>query len=161
MKFNLKYVFIVLFLISSINCSTKQAQEEKKIDQEVQAQPARAPHGEVAQKGFESIVNSKSLTEDQKEKLLKLHSKMAADTFKIQEETSKLKGVLFDTITAKPYDDNKVNLIKKRLISLNDQKMKNMLNAIDEVKAIVGQTEKENIQDFYRPFFWEQAHGPQ
>lgn len=158
MKFKLSYAVIGLFLISSINCATKTTEQDAKLQQEVEAQPPRKMHGEVSQKGFESIVESKSLTEDQKGKLLKLHSKMSADTFKIQEETSKLKSVLFETITAKPYDNAKVNSIKKRLITLNDQKMRNMLNAIDEVKGIVGQTEKENVQDFYRPFFWEQAH---
>lgn len=158
MKFKISYVLAGLFLAFSVNCATKPSNEEVKLEQEVQQQPARKMHGEVATKGFESIVQSKSLSDEQKEKILKLHSKMTADTFKIQEETSKLKSVLFETMTAQPFDTKKVNSIKKRLITLNDQKMKNMLNAIDEVKGIVGKTEKENIQDFYRPFFWEQAH---
>lgn len=158
MKSRLSYVLIGLFLVSSVRCATKTSQEETQLQQEVQSQPPRKMHGEVAQKGFESIIQSKSLNETQKEKLLKLHAKMTADTFKIQEETSKLKSTLFETMTATPFDSNKVNSIKKRLITLNDQKMKNMLSAIDEVKGIVGNKEKENVEDFYRPFFWEQAH---
>ncbi|MGZ3772546.1 MAG: Spy/CpxP family protein refolding chaperone [Pseudobdellovibrionaceae bacterium] len=158
MKSSIRYFLMALCLFSVVNCASKPTQEEVKVQQEVQAEPPRKMHGEVAQKGFESIVQSKSLTDDQKAKLLKLHTKMSAETSQIQDETSKLKAVLFDTMTAKPYDSKKVNVIKKRLITLNDKKMKNMLKAIDEVKDIVGQTEKENIQDFYRPFFWEQAH---
>lgn len=158
MKFKSICILAGLFLVFSVSCATKKSSEEVKLEQEVQQQPARKMHGEVASKGFDSIIQSKSLTDNQKEKILKLHSKMTADTFKIQEETSKLKSVLFETMTAQPFDTKKVNSIKKRLITLNDQKMKNMLNAIDEVKGIVGKTEKENIQDFYRPFFWEQAH---
>lgn len=158
MKFRFSYILAGLFLTFSVNCAMKESKEEVKLQQEVQQEPPRKMHGEVATKGFESIVQSKSLTEEQKEKMLKLHSKMTADTFKIQEETSRLKSVLFETMTTKPFDTKKVNSIKKRLITLNDQKMKNMLNAIDEVKSIVGKTERENVQDFYRPFFWEQAH---
>lgn len=153
----IKLFLVIFFLFPLVNCASKRA-EEKALQQQVQAQAPREMHGEVAQKGFEEIIQSKNLSEEQKEKLLKLHSQMAADTFKIQDETSKLKAVLFETMVQKPFNEKKVNIIKKQLIALNDQKMKNMLSAIDQVKDIIGNEQPQDIQDFYRPFFWEQAH---
>jgi Spy/CpxP family protein refolding chaperone len=140
------------------NCAAKPTQDEVKLANEVQTQPAREMHGGVAAKGMEAILSSNSLTEAQKKQLLSLHGEMAKETFKIQEETSKLKGVLFETITAKPYDRSKVNALKKKLVTLNDKKMKNMFEALDKVQGIIGEKSDTDIQDFYRPFFWEQAH---
>lgn len=145
--------------MSLVHCASKETkQQEASLKQEVQAQPVREMHGGVAGKGMEAIMSSQSLTEVQKKKLLEVHGAMAKETFKIQEETSQLKGVLFETIAAKPYDRNKVASLKKKLTALNDRKMKNMFDALEKVQLIVGEKSDSDIQDFYRPFFWEQAH---
>lgn len=151
-------LLIGAFAIAGLSCSHKATVEEKKLEQEVQAQPAREMHGGVAAKGMEAILSSNSLTAEQKKELLQLHGKMAKETFQIQEETSQLKGVLFEAITSKPYDRKKVNILKKKLVALNDKKMKNMLQGLDDVQRILGEKTDEEIQDFYRPFFWEHAH---
>lgn len=161
MRNSVKTIFIALASLTLLNCASKPNVEDVKLEKEVQAQPAREMHGGVAQKGFESILNSKTLTADQKKQLLDLHGSMSKETFKIQEETSKLKAVLFETVTQKPFDRKKVAAIKKKLVSLNDKKMKNMFEALDKVQAILGEKSDEDIQDFYRPFFWEQAHQSQ
>lgn len=149
---------LCLVMVMSGCASEKVKSEEAQIAKEAQEQPVREMHGQVATKGFEAILTSKDLTEDQKKKLLDLHKKMTQETFKIQDETSQLKGVLFEAITKKPYDSAKVKVLKKKLLSLNDQKMKNMMKALDQVQTIVGEKQSSDTQDFYRPFFWEQAH---
>ncbi len=158
MKSSVRVLVVGLFSVLMVNCASKPSAEEVKLEKEVQAQPAAEMHGGVAQKGVESILNSKTLTAEQKKELMNLHGNLAKETFKIQEETSKLKGVLFETITTKPYDRKKVASLKKKLTSLNDKKMKNMFEALDKVQAILGEKSDTDIQDFYRPFFWEQAH---
>lgn len=158
MKAVLKIFVSGVTILAIINCAGKPTPEDVKLEKEVQSQPAREMHGGVAAKGMEAILTSKSLTEEQKKQLIHLHGEMAKNTFGIQEEISKLKGVLFETITAKPFDRAKVNSLKKKIVNLNDKKMKNMFEALDKVQAIIGEKSDSDIQDFYRPFFWEQAH---
>lgn len=127
-----------------------QTETKKAVDNEVSAEPVRAMHGDVAMKGFEAIQSSTSLTTEQKTKLKDLHAQMAEETFKNQSETSKLKGVLFETITTSPYDGKKVEEIKGRLLKLNDQKMKSMLEAVGKVQKIVGTNNTDEYKELYR-----------
>jgi hypothetical protein len=127
------------------------------LNQEVSAQPVRQMHGGVAAKGLEAI-NASNLTPEQKELLKKIHTRMIAETFDNQEETSKLKGVLFETITKTPYDAKKVEMIKKRLVALNDQKLNNMFGALKEVEKVIGYSKPEEKQDIYQGIFFRDEY---
>lgn len=146
-----KYVLAGILALTVNACSHSPV--EKEVTAQANAEPARPLHGGVARKGFESITNSESLTPEQKTKLSDLHKDMIAKTFAIQEETSKLKSVLFETITAKPYRADKVNEVKKRLTTLNDEKMKNMFNALKETEKILGVLPGEERKNIYREIF--------
>jgi hypothetical protein len=159
---NLAKAFLVgSFLFSTFGCAGKSVQRQKEIQTEVQVQPVREMHGGVAAKGIEAILTSKTLTDDQKKKLLEVHEKMSKEIFEIQDETSQLKGVLFETLTTKPYDRPKVKALRKKLVVLNDKKMDKMFRALDKVQVILGENGDDRVQDFYRPFFWEQTHQGQ
>ena len=142
----MKYFFVLLFFLSA--CA--RVEVEKKVDQEAAMQPARSMHGGVASKGFAAIFRSSKLTQEQKEKFMDLHKRMVKDTFSIQDEISRLKGVLFETVTEVPYDAAKVNVLKKKLIQLNNAKMDKMLDALEDVKRIVGYMTHEERQQFVR-----------
>lgn len=161
MNSQMKMLALGSLAAAMMGCATTATNQETTIAKEVQAQPAREMHGEVAAKGMEAIMTSKSLNDEQKKQLMSLHGDMARETFKIQEETGKLKAVLFETITTKPFDRSKVNSLKKKIVALNDKKMKNMFSALDKVQTIIGDKTDTDIQDFYRPFFWEQSHQNQ
>lgn len=157
----IRFLVVSFVAVSLFGCAGKSAKQESEIQKEVQAQPVREMHGGVAAKGVEAILTSKTLTDDQKRKLVEVHGEMSKDIFKIQEETSQLKGVLFETLTTKPYDRSKVKALRKKLVSLNDKKMGKMFEALDKVQVILGEKREEQVQDFYRPFFWEQTHQGQ
>ncbi|HAG92119.1 MAG TPA: hypothetical protein DCL41_09615 [Bdellovibrionales bacterium] len=138
-------------------CSSSPTSED--VDQEVAEQPARTFHGGVAAKGMEAINDSKSLSSDQKDQLKKLHMKMAEETMEIQTEMSKVKGVLFETITSKPYKPKKVAELKKRLLSLNDKKMKNMIQALDKTEKILGENHSpEELKGIYEHMLDQGTH---
>jgi hypothetical protein len=48
------------------------------------------------------------------------------------------------------YDAAKVNVLKKKLIQLNNAKMDKMLDALEDVKRIVGYMTHEERQQFVR-----------
>lgn len=150
MKLN-KYLMAALTVMTVNACS--HAPVEKEVTTQANAEPVRPLHGGVAHKGMEAITNSTALSEEQKTQLTLLQKEMMTKTFAIQEETSKLKSVLFETITQKPYRTDKVNEIKKRLTSLNNEKMKNMFNALNQTEKILGVLPGEDRKTIYREIF--------
>ena len=141
----------VLATVGLMGCA--QTQVEKDLDREATAEPARRMHGGVATKGYEAIENSRSLSPEQKQQLKELHGQMIAKTFTIQEDTAKLKGVLFNTLTKSPYDEQKVETIKKRLVALNEQKMQNMFSALSQAQKILGVTPPEERMRLFDDMF--------
>lgn len=158
MKQIFQIIFSLICSLTVISCTQKPVASEKEVAHDVANEPTRQFHGGVARKGYEIITNSKSLTEEQRQKFFKLHSRMVRETFAIQDEMSKLKVVLFDTVMTKPLDNQKIEVIKKRLIELNNKKMNNMLGALDEVKDILGQIPEKEYKELYRPFFLEHSN---
>ena len=146
MKNSYMHLTALVGIIGLMACANQQVDNE--IQQKAAAQPTRTMHGEVANMGLESIDSSPSLTTEQKQKLHELQERMMKETFRIQDETSKLKGVLFETIATSPYDPKQISSLKKRLTALNDQKMSNMFSALSEAEKIVGYipaTEKRRV----------------
>ena len=158
MKSKIIFALAVFSVLGAVACAQKKV--SKDLDQEVAEQPVRPMHGGVAFKGFEAIQSSKSLTAQQKEKLRELHESMIAGVFGIQEETSKLKGVLFETITTAPYDAGKVKMLKKRLVSLNALKMNQMFHALNEAEKILKQVPPEQKQEIYLGLFFDEPGLP-
>lgn len=150
-----------IFLITAlalplVGCATTKI--EKTVEAEVAQQPARSMGGEVAGKGFHAILNSPSLSEDQKQQFMRLHQKIAAEVRGIDTEMSKLKGVLFETVFAQPYEPEKVEVLKKRLLKLNNAKMDKMLTALNEVKRIVDYKSPVERRELIRDLI--QFHDP-
>lgn len=136
MKRTIPFLFLGTILAGLSGCATSAL--EKQVDKEAAAEPPRAMHGELAGKGMDAFRNSPALTETQRRKLSDLHARMMNDTFRIQEEISRLKGVLFDTIVTTPYNAAKAETIKDKLIKLNDKRMTNMFDALTEAEKILG-----------------------
>ena len=147
MKISYRQIVTFIGLAGVMACANQQV--EKDLTIQAGAQPTRAMHGEVAYKGLEAIERSSSLTAEQKQKLHDLHERMMKETFRIQDETSRLKAVLFETISTSPYDPKKLGALKKSLTALNDQKMSNMFSALGEAEKIVGYIPEEEKKNVY------------
>src|SRR3989338_7421613 len=136
MKMGTLYLAACMASAGLIGCAGTKVEEQ--VDREALREPPRSMHGELAGSGLDRIHASTSLGETEKRKLLDLQAKMAGDTFEIHDEISRLKGVLFETIAKKPYDAAKMDVLKKKLVKLNDQKMAKMFSALTQVEEILG-----------------------
>jgi hypothetical protein len=143
-------MFPLILSIGLVSCA--QTEVKKEVEQEASQEVARPMHGPTAAKGMSAITNSPSLKPKQKEEFMKLHAKVMKDTFRIQDEISKYKSVLFQTIVEVPYNPTKMNEIKKKLVALNDEKMANMFDALTEVQRIMGYMPPEERREFIRDF---------
>lgn len=147
----MKYLAMILAGVGIIACAQLPTSE---VEREAAMQPARPMHGELAAKGLDAIDDSK-LTSAQKEALKSIHFRMVSETFRAQEETSQLKGVLFETITKAPYDAKKVEAIKQKIVTLNDKKINSMFWALNEVEKVLGHADPEQKQDIYQSLFFK------
>ncbi len=147
---------LLVVALTLVGAACAQSGVKKEVDHDVAEQPVRPMDGGVAYKGFESI-NQSTLSEVQKEKFRDLHTRMMMQTTQNREQTSKLKGVLFETLAQPNFDENKVNEIKKRLVKLNKQRMDLMFNALDEVKEIVGYLPPGERTEFFRTIIHDSA----
>jgi hypothetical protein len=154
-------VFVGAILLSTA-CAQKVPQPRipqpkvSELDKEAHKEPALPMHGGVASHGEDIILSSPSLTQYQKDNLLRLHRGMIAKTFKIQDEISMYKSLLFETITTRPYNEFKVDQIKKKLVSLNNENLQNMFSALVEARAIAKTAPEDEYIDLLEPFFKEE-----
>ncbi len=152
-----KQVTSVLGIIGIIACATKRV--EKEIEQQVAAHPTPVIHTELVEKELQAIETPTTLTPQQKQQLQNLQQRMIADAFRNQEETSKLKRVLFETIVTSPYDRRKVTIVKKKLKKLNDEKMSNMFSTLREAERLLGDSPEIEKRNIYTKLLKESPRG--
>ena len=150
-------ILAVSLCLTGLGCAQKQIQKE--VDQAVAMEEPRTTPQELGAKALETINTSESLTESQKARLRALEARVAADNAKMREENSKLKVVLFETITTAPYDFAKVDVIKKRLEVLNKKYMSVMFKAIDESEEIIGYKALREKKDMLRTIIFDSEAG--
>lgn len=141
------------FLIISVALllgACAQTQVAKEVDARVAQENPRPSHGPLAARGMDLIMNSKTLSAEQKEKFMNLHRDVMRDTFAIQDEISKHKQVLFETLVEVPFNPARVNEVKKRLINLNEKKMQKMFSALDTAQKILGYLSPEERREITR-----------
>lgn len=131
-------------------CASQEVKKEvtNKADQET----ATLVPGEIAEKGRKAIMESKSLSADQKEKMMTLMNNTHAEILNIKQETGKLKAVLFKDLMAGQSTNAEVKEIKKRITKLEQQKMNLMFSSLDEAQKIIGKSSasSEEMQEIMR-----------
>lgn len=138
---------ILSFLTGIYACTSTSL--NKKIDEEVKAEPAVSTGGPLAASGLAVIQESDSLSAGQKQKLTDLTKKMTSEMVNIRTEEARLKMVLFKTIVNPKASNREITIIKNRIIALDRTKTDKMLSALDEAQKIMGRRD-ERDEKFYR-----------
>lgn len=134
----MKRPILAIALTLTLAACSHQKAVEQKVDQEVSAQPAVPMGGPMAAESRKLISESSELTQEQKDKLLALHTRMAGKVAKIREEEGKLKMVFFRAMLNPKAEDAEINTLKNRILKLDRQKTTGMLSAFEEVRQILG-----------------------
>jgi len=146
-------ILAVLSTLVLANCASQEV--KKSVDAEVQAQPAKVSTATITENGFKAIESSPNLTPEQKYKLTNVLTARHETYEKIVEETKKLRGALFTSITASTFRPADVNEIKRRMVKLETQRTENFLGAISDVQKIVGKN-PEPHHEIYQMLIMEQ-----
>jgi hypothetical protein len=134
-------------------CSNTEA--NRKLDEKLNAEPAPASSEALRNEARTMIESSKTLSQEEKTKLLALGDSVRADTQVTRDESLKLRALLIKEITAEPYNANEVNLIKKRLKANSDKRLEVIYKAVESANQILGHNEEK--QKIMGAFFGRHA----
>lgn len=152
MKKMVKYLTIGTALLGLSACASKsEKQAEQKVEQSVQAENPATQKGELAARGANTFMNATGLTDAQKSKLMDVHAKTYTEAQKIGNELTQTKAALFKTLVSPTSTKKEINLLKKKIVSLDKQRLDTMFKAIEEVEKIVGKTAQS--ADIYKEFY--------
>lgn len=155
----MKVKFLILTVavvggLTSMGCATG---EDKAMEKQVQAEPT--PHGPdaIAARGAQTFLQAPGLTDEQRRKLLEIHTRVYAENSEVQAEIGKAKSLLFKSMISEKYDAALVSNLKKKIVNLDQRRLKIMFGALEDVEKVVGRgPDKEPI---YRRFY-DHDHQP-
>lgn len=131
MKKILSLTTLAIALVLSSCASTKTT--EQKVEQEIKAVPVHKTVDETVREQ----VKASSLTQEQKDKLMALEEKALAERKAINEEIEKTKVVLVETALSPKMNEREFNILKKKIQTLDKQRMENGFRTLREVRKII------------------------
>ena len=145
-----KLMAIVLAGVFMASCSSvkKEIEHDKAALKDV--------HGkeDMLKKMAQTLDSSEKLTPKQKREFLALHTNTRAQVASINEESAKLKVILFNHLLEEDYDTIKVRELQRRLKKLHNKKFDVMINSLTDARKILGVEFKEVYPEHY---FYEGA----
>ena len=146
---NLSRLAMAITFAASLGCQTAA---QKNVDTKVANESGTYTEKDMSKKVKDIFSNNEKLSQKQRTDLLVLHSKTTAEVQKIRFEMGKLKGVFLKNLIANETNDSELNIVKKKLVKLNDQKMDVMFDSMSSAKKILG---KEIDDEMIMPFLFD------
>lgn len=142
-------LMLVMILVLS-SCSSRQ----EKLSQKISETPA-TNLAEVDKKFNTLIENSKTLSAEQKKKMLDLHSNTEQKVTKIQQEGQKLHAILVEEYGKGEPSKDLVKDVKKRMVKNSKKRLKAIFNALDEADKVLGSKSPEHREELMHSFYYE------
>ncbi|MDP7319478.1 MAG: hypothetical protein QF441_02670 [Bacteriovoracaceae bacterium] len=138
-------LFCIFTLVACSSAKKEVAKEKANV-------PSMESRDEMINKTRDLIESSDKLTQKQKKDFMQLHTSVMIEVGKINQETRKLKMVLFKHLLEQDsYKPAKVKVIKNQLKKLNDKKFQIMIDSLKQAKEILGVNFKELYPSY--PFY--------
>jgi hypothetical protein len=144
------------FVMLMVGCATNGTLS-KELDAKLSEQKAPTGIEQIGKEARSGIRNSKGLTAQQKEKLLALQRHSETKAKELRETSLKLREILIRDLTSSNYSDQEVALIKDRLKGVEDQRLSNIFDTVDQVNSIVGR-ESADRESVLRSFDFDDSH---
>ncbi|MDR3608576.1 MAG: hypothetical protein P4M08_14530 [Oligoflexia bacterium] len=124
---------------------------DKKVDAEV-AQEDVKTHAELRTESGQLIESTPGLTADQRVKLVALRDATRADLDSLYSQSLKLRAVLIKDLITTNYNEDEVELIKKRIKDNENKRLTVTFNAVEQANKILGrdaQSHRKLVEDFW------------
>jgi hypothetical protein len=148
-------ILILFLLVSSLvsSCAT-QKKLEIEVEKEIQ-QSTVVSRSDVTTNAREYILNSKTLSEQQKQSLIMLQDKTEAETKTMIEEKNKAQLVLVKTILEPTVNEREVYILRKKIKKLDKQRMDLDEKSFTEARKIIDPLKEIRDREFlYNSFIW-------
>jgi len=129
------FVGSALILGFAFGCTTPP---QKTVDQKLQKEPAIAPGESIASRGAQILIHAPGLSEEQKRKLIEIHTSTFMRSAEIREEIGKSKSLLFKMVASPDTKKAEVEALKKRIVKLDRDRLDLMFKALDDTLAVTG-----------------------
>lgn len=100
------------------------------------------------QKIADFFLKTPKLTAQQKEKLIEIASRTETEARIIRSEIEESKILLFQTLAQVDYESKDIEVIRKKLVALDQKRLEQMFKALSQVQQIVGFG--KDREDFYK-----------
>lgn len=148
---------ILLFLLFSSGCAENSI-AKKKVEAEIQNVMIQ-PREDVVVTPRELILNSPDLTSVQKDKLLIIEENNRDKYRKLTDEIEKTKIVMIQTILKPKMNQYEYQVLKKRLLKLDQERIDNGFASIAKVRDIIAPMEQLQKTKFDDIFFHDMVKG--
>ena len=148
---NLKTVFICITALGAMGLSACAHKIQKDLDQKLAQEKVVDPltlSASVDQK----IMNAPGLTQEQRAKLATLKTRTRAKIEEMNEQSLKLRSVLYKELVSKDFNRREVDLIESKIKKTEKQKVNTLIGAVEEASSILGRETQERerqMDDFY------------
>ena len=132
-------IMVLLIFFTFTSCTSKKVRNQ--VNDEMTKTPAAKSNEEMYSLEEQMLMTDKNLSNDQKNNLKSLITKMKVQSTSIDEEIMKTKAVLFKALIDKKYSKLKLNILENQLIKLNRKKTRYSLSAYREARNILGKAE--------------------
>lgn len=148
-----KFIVIMVSLSVIFGCTSSQKSEDEVLTQQIKEQaPADSPQ-QIAMRAAEAFSNAPGLTAEQKLKLHAIYTRVYSESMAIRHEIGQSKSLLFMTVANKDYKSVDVTRLKEKIVKLDQQRLKLMFDALEDVQKVVGKgIESEKIYKHLRDF---------
>lgn len=149
-------LLLTILLVTSCNSASKK--QEAEVAQEVsQQQPANTPE-QIADRASEAFSKAEGLTELQRQKLIAIYMDTYAQAMEIRTEMGKSKALLFMKAADVNYKSNEIEILKNKIVDLDQKRLNLMFKALTKVQNVVGYG-KDREQIYKRFYDFEIPRG--
>lgn len=146
-----KQMTVAIIFLSMLGCNSATKKQQAEIDQEVKEQPMANSPEKIAERASEVFTKAPGLTEPQRQKLMMVYLRTYTDAMNIRTEIGQSKALLFKKAADVNYKSNEIEILKKKIVDLDQKRLNIMFKALSEVQEIVGYgKDKEQI---YKHFY--------
>jgi hypothetical protein len=135
------------------SCASEQKEKDAELALKVKMQqPADSPD-EIVRRAAFAFSNAEGLTAQQKWMLSDIYTKVYTESMQIRREIGQSKSLLFQTLAKVDYKKSEVLDLKKKIVALDQKRLKIMFDALDDVQRIVGKgIEVEKIYKHFKDY---------
>ena len=142
----MKKIFLVCALVFVSSCASQQ-KAKKEVQEKISQEKVR--ENEALGEKFQMMVkNSKTLTAEKKDQLMKIFNETRDKNRSLQNESYKARSVLIQELLGSKVDRRQVRILKKRIRKSENERLKITLDAIDRISIMVAKDpERQEIMD--------------